>query len=560
MKAERVARRALLALSLVLISCGEDPAQPPPAPPPPALVPTTVVVTPSTVEFVAIGETAQFAAEVRDQFGNAMAGVSVTWSSSNTSVVTLDSSGLATAIGNGTATVTAAAAAATGSASVTMTQQPASISIVPTAFRLIVGGSVALAASAEDANGHPVADVAFTWVSGDTAVATVDGSGMAGATGLGTVDVIAASGTAESAARIAVVVPEQVRSVDIVPHPANGGIARGGGSWELSLQEVFTQALTAIPNPGYDFERWAEDGVTISTDPAYAMQLAGEHQLSAHFSVNQERGRWGPGNTHTDWWFPDTAYTSFAWTFLPAVDPPASLTTKGLLHYYAFVFWLQGSTPQLGFGYAGFQSNGRFAASNQGKVVNFSIWGSDASVTPRGMVDPRNPECRCHQIMLKYEYEIGRAYRFELREGPSGVEEQGKWWGLWVADLAADSVTFVGEMRVPTGSDGNPGAMLKPQAHVFGEDLYWWRSRHGGEQYVCSDFEPSSLAVLDVVAGAEGHRAWNVSPYTTDGRLDVAENGYETTLCHVTVFAAENGDVQHNVGFWPDPPERVIGR
>lgn len=443
-----------------------------------------------------------------------------------------------------------------------MTQQPASVSIMPAAYSLIVGGSVALAAWAEDANGHPVANVAFTWVSGDMAVATVDASGTVGATGLGTVDVIAAlaSGAVESAASISVVVPEEVRSVDIVPYPSNGGVAEGAGSWELSLQDVFTQTLTAIPNPGYDFERWAEDGVTISTDPAYSMQLAGQHRLSAHFSVNPERGRWGPGNTYTDWYFPDSAYTSFAWTFLPAVDPPASLRTKGLLHYYAFQFWLQGSTPQLGFGYAGFQSNGRFAASNQGRVVNFAIWGSDASVTARGMVNPDNSECGCHQIMLKYEYETGRAYRFELREGPGGVTDQGKWWGLWLTDVAADSVTFVGEMRVPTGSDGRPGAMLKPQAHVFGEDLYWWRSRNGTEKYVCSDFEPSSLAVLDVAAGAGEHRAWHVSPHTTDGRLDVAENGYETTLCHVTVFADENGDVQHNVGFWPEPPERVIGR
>ena len=68
----------------------------------------------------AIGETVQFAAEVRDQNGRAMAGASVAWSSSNPPVAAVDASGLATAAGNGSATVRATSGAASGTATVSV--------------------------------------------------------------------------------------------------------------------------------------------------------------------------------------------------------------------------------------------------------------------------------------------------------------------------------------------------------------------------------------------------------------------------------------------------------
>lgn len=97
-------------------------------------------------------------------------------------------------------------------------------------------------------------------------------------------------------------------------------------------------------------------------------------------------------------------------------------------------------------------------------------------------------------------------------------------------------------------------------AYAFGEDLYWWLSRSGFEEFVCSDFEPSWLAILDVTAGPEKDRPSQVRSWTNSGRVDVAENGYKTTLRHVTVLRNSAGDVQHNVGFWPEPPENVLDR
>ena len=86
--------------------------------------------------------------------------------------------------------------------------------------------------------------------------------------------------------------------------------------------------LRARPNPGYDFQRWTEDGVTLSTDSVFVMDVTGAHQVKAHFSVNQEKGQWNGGQTYTEYWFPEGAYERLAWTFVSVVDPPESLRQR----------------------------------------------------------------------------------------------------------------------------------------------------------------------------------------------------------------------------------------
>ena len=297
----------------------------------------------------------------------------------------------------------------------------------------------------------------------------------------------------------------------------------------------------------------------LSGDSAYSMQVAGAHRISGHFSVNRDRGKWGPANTFSDYQFPDTAYESLAWTFLPVVDPPESLREKDLLHYYAYQFHLVNSTSDVGIGYAGFQSDGHLETDEGdrwGKVVNYAIWGSDSARTD-GLVNPDNEECGCHQIMVQYEWVEGREYRFELSEGPGGEEDEGKWWGLSVTDLVTDSTTFVGEQRVPA-ANGRPSVLWSPYTVAFDEDLHWWYSLDGTVEYICSDFEESSLAILDVTAGEDEDQPTRVRGWTDSGTVAVGGNGHRTTLCHVTVFQDGSGNVQHNVGYWPEPPENVL--
>lgn len=82
----------------------------------------TVTVSPSSGT-IQVGGTLQLTATPRDQNGNALSGRTITWSSSNTSVATVTSSGLVRGIAPGTATITATSEGRTGQATVTVTQQ-----------------------------------------------------------------------------------------------------------------------------------------------------------------------------------------------------------------------------------------------------------------------------------------------------------------------------------------------------------------------------------------------------------------------------------------------------
>ncbi len=76
----------------------------------------TVEVTPRADTLAAIGDTQQFSAVVKDVLGSTVEDVEVLWVSSNQSVATVDTAGLATAIGPGETVITAAARGVPGHA------------------------------------------------------------------------------------------------------------------------------------------------------------------------------------------------------------------------------------------------------------------------------------------------------------------------------------------------------------------------------------------------------------------------------------------------------------
>jgi hypothetical protein len=80
----------------------------------------SVTVTPATVELAA-GATRAMAVVLRGADGTALEGRSVTWSSSRTSVATVSSAGLVSAVSAGTASVTATSEGRSGTAAITVT-------------------------------------------------------------------------------------------------------------------------------------------------------------------------------------------------------------------------------------------------------------------------------------------------------------------------------------------------------------------------------------------------------------------------------------------------------
>ena len=254
--------RTIIRLSAVLAgvalawSCGGDDSPTVPPTPEPAR-PTMVTVSPATHELTAWGITVQLSAEVRDQNARVMGGATVTWTSSASSVATVDASGLVTAAGNGTATITASAGSASGSAVVTVTQSVASVEVSPSVDELTaLGATVQLTAEAFDANGHAVAGAEFSWESSDDAVATVDESGLVTGVSKGVATITARAGDASGSAVVSVMQP--VASVEVSPSSETIGL---GSTLQLTA-EGFDENGDAVAGVAFS---WESSDVAVAT-------------------------------------------------------------------------------------------------------------------------------------------------------------------------------------------------------------------------------------------------------------------------------------------------------
>ena len=190
---------ALLAAALAA-GCGDETVEPAPA------TPTTITVSPASVTLQSLGDTVRMTATVKDQYGQTIPDMAVTWSSSDPAVGNVDvASGLVRAVANGSVTITATAWSVSGSAAVTVDQAAAEI-LLDRATDTISASvdTLRLSARAFDANGHAVPLAVFTWSSSDTLVATVSQEGLVTGVSAGQAEITAASGSATATALVTV--------------------------------------------------------------------------------------------------------------------------------------------------------------------------------------------------------------------------------------------------------------------------------------------------------------------------------------------------------------------
>lgn len=201
---------------------------------PPAPRVTSVRVNPPAAT-LAVGETAQLSAVVRDQNGNTM-NRAVTWSSSDNGVAVVTADGMVVARGHGAARITAQGSGRSGSAVVTVAPPAAgTVAVSPTRSSIQVGGTVQLRSTARDASGNQM-DEPVTWSSNDGSVARVSPSGLVTGVAPGTAVVTAQSGTAQATAQIMVEAPA----------PAPMPVAPADPAPEIrSVLQAYGQALQA---------------------------------------------------------------------------------------------------------------------------------------------------------------------------------------------------------------------------------------------------------------------------------------------------------------------------
>ena len=154
-----------------------------------------------------LGEALQLSAAAFDENGQAVSGAEFSWESSNTSVATVDATGLVTAVAAGTATITASAGDVRTSVEITVvsaTQPVVSVEVSPSAETITLGGTLQLSAAAFDENGQAVSGAEFSWESSNASVATVDATGLVTAVAAGTATITASVGGARGTAEITV--------------------------------------------------------------------------------------------------------------------------------------------------------------------------------------------------------------------------------------------------------------------------------------------------------------------------------------------------------------------
>jgi uncharacterized protein YjdB len=215
---------------------------------------TGVTISPATVSFTSIGATQQLTATVTP--ANAT-NKTVTWSSSNTSVATVNqTSGLVTATGCGTATITATTQDGnkTATCAITINIPVTGVTISPTTVSLTsIGATQQLTATVAPAT---ACNKTVTWSSSNTSVATVSTSGLVTATGCGTATITATTQDGNKTATCPITVNIPVTSVTISPST-------------VSLTAInATQQLTATVAPATACNKtvtWSSSNTSVAT-------------------------------------------------------------------------------------------------------------------------------------------------------------------------------------------------------------------------------------------------------------------------------------------------------
>ncbi len=177
----KIPKSRLIVRSMLLVAvagCGGGDGGPVTPDEPPR--PTTITISPESANLTYISQVATFSATVRDQYGAAMA-VTVTWSSSDEAVFTVDATGRVTATGNGSGSLQASVNAINATASIAVSQRAATIMIVSGNNQDGRRGEVLpepIIARAEDRGGFGVAGVTMTFRpatnNGSVSAGTVD--------------------------------------------------------------------------------------------------------------------------------------------------------------------------------------------------------------------------------------------------------------------------------------------------------------------------------------------------------------------------------------------------
>ena len=167
---------------------------------------------------IVVKQTSQATAKLRDASNNSLTGRLTTWSSSDTAVASVSSSGMVTGNSPGAVTIRASSEGVIGAANLTVSLAPvAVVSVTITPAAGIVAGSIGQATAVlSDARGNQLTGRTVTWASSDSTIASVSGQGAVTGKKPGTASIVATSENVTGTASIRIIaVPSERISVSL---------------------------------------------------------------------------------------------------------------------------------------------------------------------------------------------------------------------------------------------------------------------------------------------------------------------------------------------------------
>lgn len=191
---------------------------------------------------VIVGSTTMATATLRSASNEVLTGRTVTWTTSNPAIATVNASGNITTLSLGTVIIAASSEGQSGSASLTVTQAPvANVTVTLAQPTIIVGASTNATATLRGPENEALTGRSVSWSTSNPAVASVSNAGLVTALSTGTASITATSEGRSGSATLTVAAAP-VFSV-VVAGPGTLSIGQQA-SYSLTLRDVVGTLLT----------------------------------------------------------------------------------------------------------------------------------------------------------------------------------------------------------------------------------------------------------------------------------------------------------------------------